>query len=275
MEEQNHTTASRIYERRKIAKKTGDVFSAGEDNVVRELPLTIMLNGEEFATLVCSPGYEKELAVGFMAGEGIIEKPENIKDLYFKEKQRVLWIETGAFLPRTEGFLQRNFTSCCGRGRPALYFNNDAEQLRPVVSHTVYSAAQIDSVFEKFITSSEAFHMTGGVHTAGLCIFDDILVQFDDIGRHNALDRIMGHIFLNSIDTSDTAVLLSGRISSEMLVKTARIGAPLVISKSAPTTLALDLADDLGITVVGFTRGHNCNVYTHPERIADLREGIW
>ena len=89
----------------------------------------------------------------------------------------------------------------------------------------------------------------------------------EDIGRHNALDRVLGHTIINGIATEDKAVLLSGRISSEMLIKAARIGTPVIVSRSAPTGLAIDLAEELNITTVGFVRGNSMNVYSHPERI--------
>ncbi len=262
--------AGKTYEKRIVIKKRGDGVVTEEDSVIREAPLTIMLNGEEFATLVCSPSHEMELVVGYLAGEGIIERPDDISDYSFREQQGVAWIETGSRKPRTDGFLRRNFTSCCGRGRPSLYFMNDSDQVSAVKSETVFPAGHILSVFDEFESSSATYHLTGGVHSAGLLVGSMIVARYEDIGRHNALDRIMGHVFLNGIRTSEAAILLSGRISSEMLVKTARIGAPAIISKSAPTTLALDFAERLGITVVGFVRGGKLNVYTHAERITGL-----
>lgn len=263
----NHTTS--IFDLRKVNKIRDKRHSVEDDPVVREAPLTIMLNNEEFATLVCSPGFEKELVIGFLAGEGIIRQPGDIKDCFFRGGQGVFWIETHNTENLAEGFLCRNFTSCCGKGRPSLYYANDASQVAPVAGKAVFSVGQVTELVRQFEAASENFRMTGGVHAAALSSGEGLIARYEDIGRHNALDRIMGYAFLNSIDASDMAVLLSGRVSSEMLIKTARIGAPIVVSRSAPTGLALDLADQLGITVVGFARGASFNVYTHEGRISD------
>lgn len=90
---------------------------------------------------------------------------------------------------------------------------------------------------------------------------------FEDIGRHNAVDKIFGYCFLNNIELKDKIMVFSGRVSTEILIKVARMGIPILVSRSAPTDLAINMADELGVTVVGFTRGERMNVYTHPERI--------
>ncbi len=262
-------TLNTIFDLRKVKKIRGSGSRIEDDPVVKEVPLTIMLNNEEFATLVCSPGFEKELIVGFLAGEGILKQPDDIQDFFLREGQGVAWIETREKELQTEGFLCRNFTSCCGKGRPSLYYANDASQVNPIEGNAVFSVRQVLELAKQLDGASKIFHMTRGVHTAALAAGEAIVALYEDIGRHNALDRIMGHVFLNSMDTSNMAVLLSGRISSEMLIKSARVGVPVVISSKAPTGLALDLADQLGITVVGFARGNDINVYSHEERISD------
>jgi FdhD protein len=117
--------------------------------------------------------------------------------------------------------------------------------------------------------SSDDFQATGGVHNAALCEPDRLLAVRADIGRHNALDKLFGHSLRSGISPHGKIIAFSGRLSSEVVLKTAKIGAAVLLSKSAPTDLALDLAHDLGITAVGFIRGDRMNVYTHPERIAE------
>ena len=116
---------------------------------------------------------------------------------------------------------------------------------------------------------AKTFRLTGGVHEAALAHGEGFVVYYEDIGRHNTLDRVLGYTFLNDVDTSDKAGILSSRISSEILTKVARIGAPVVVSRAAVTCIAIDLADQLGITLVGFARGNSLNVYTHPGRIME------
>ncbi|PKL19276.1 MAG: formate dehydrogenase family accessory protein FdhD [Spirochaetae bacterium HGW-Spirochaetae-5] len=257
-----------MFETKKIRKYRNGTSFIEDDSVVIEKPITVMLNGEEFATLVCSPISEKELVIGFLAGEGLIKNPDDIRDYFHRDSQGVVWVETVNPTPQIETFLCRNFTSCCGKGRPSLYYINDQNQVSPVTGSAEFSAKSILELMGKFETSSDTFRRTGGVHSAGLADDSDIIIRYEDIGRHNALDRIMGYTFLNRIDTSDKAVLL--RISSEMLIKAARIGAPLLLSRSAPTVLAVDFAEEFGITIAGFIRGDSFNVYSHSDRITRL-----
>lgn len=236
--------------------------------VALETPLTIMLNGEELATLVCSPHARKELVLGFLAGEGLIRSAADVKDYFHREKQEVVWVETQAEATACrEGFLRRNFTSCCGKGRPSLYFRNDSEQLTPLAGTASFTAPHLLDLMARLEEGSHTFQVTGGVHAAALADDREILARFEDIGRHNALDRILGHVLLHGLETSDKAILLSGRTSSEMLIKAARIGAPVLVSRSAPTALAVDLAEQLNVTLVGFARGRSLFVYCCDERI--------
>ena len=115
--------------------------------------------------------------------------------------------------------------------------------------------------------SASTFQQTGGVHNAALCDRKSIILSRMDIGRHNALDKIYGYCLKNDIAIEDKILVFSGRISSEILLKVAKIGCEIVLSKSAPTELALELAEELGITTVGFIRNGSLNVYTHAERI--------
>lgn len=257
-----------VTETRKIIRYEGNSYSRVEDSVVAETPLTIMLNDQELATIVCSPYAQKELVVGFLAGEGLIRTPSDLKDYFHREKQEVVWVETDLPIQeQQENMLRRNFASCCGKGRPTFYFRNDASQIKPISGETRFSVRQVLDLIRQLDEGSDTFRRTGGVHSAGLASTEGIIAKYEDIGRHNALDRILGHVFLNDVPTTNKAVLLSGRISSEMLIKAARIGTPVVVSRSAPTGLAIDLAEDLNITVVGFARGERMNIYCHDERI--------
>ncbi|BBP92837.1 hypothetical protein BsIDN1_64550 [Bacillus safensis] len=116
---------------------------------------------------------------------------------------------------------------------------------------------------------SQLFQHTGGVHNAGLCDTEKLFITRTDIGRHNALDKIYGYCLLQRIPLRDKILVFSGRISSEVLLKAAKLGVSIVISKSAPTELALKMAEELNITTVGFVRGKSFNIYTHPHRITE------
>ncbi len=136
-----------------------------------------------------------------------------------------------------------------------------------IVSGLKVTASDVRNLAEELEGRSQLFRKTGGVHSAALAVDGKILLFHEDVGRHNTLDKIMGQCFLEEIPLEDKLIVFSGRISSEVLLKTAKMGISVIISRSAPTDLALDLAEDLGITVVGFARGKQFNVYTHPERV--------
>lgn len=256
-----------IYQKRDIIQYKEGAMKPEHAMVVSEIPLTVFLNDTELATLVCTPGSYKELAVGFLLSEGLLHDPTDIKEITYNEDDGLLWVETAAPVPQTENFLRRQIASCCGKGRASLYFVNDASQLEPVQSDHLFSAGLIPKLMVLLEEKSATFRLTGGVHGAALADSENMFVMYEDIGRHNAVDRVLGYAFLNHIDTADKILLLSGRISSEILIKAARRGVPVVVSRSAPTKLALELADQFGVTVVGFARGTQFSIYSHKEKI--------
>lgn len=130
-----------------------------------------------------------------------------------------------------------------------------------------YTPAHLLEIINQLDASSYTFQRTGGVHSAGLADNQKLLFRFEDIGRHNAVDKVIGQAFLEQIDLRDKCLLLSGRIAGEILLKTACNGIPVILSRSAPTLLAVETAERLGLTVVGFARGQKFNLYCHGERI--------
>jgi len=248
-----------------ILKIQGDTGRQVEDVVIKEEAYTLFVNDEEVVTLVCSPSHLRELAAGFLYAEGFITRREDLLDLAVNHKDGLIWAETST--PRPPGFLQRSITSCCGRGRASFYFRNDAENINPVQGDIKISARQLSSLGRRLEEKGEIFRATGGTHGAALCLPGEIICFFEDVGRHNAVDKVCGHCILNDIPRHNRLLLLTGRVSAEILLKAARMGVPLLASRSAPTNLALKLAEQLRITVVGFVRNGRMNVYTYPDRI--------
>ncbi|GEN36311.1 sulfurtransferase FdhD [Aneurinibacillus danicus] len=239
------------------------------DEVVSEFPVTIFLDEEEFATVVCTPEYIEDLVVGFLASEGVIRSYEDIKSLLVQEQEGFAHVELHKAQKINQQFYSRRYiTSCCGKSRQNFYFYNDARTAKVMKEKNVtLSAEDCFRLIRLMQEGSDVFQNTGGVHNAALCDRNEIILSRMDIGRHNALDKIYGHCLKHKISMQDKIIAFSGRISSEVLLKIAKIGCEVVLSKSAPTGLALDLAEELGITAVGFIRGNSLNVYTHPERI--------
>ncbi len=252
---------------RNIMRFDGQVFFREEDDIAVESPVTVMLDGQEFATMVCTPSHMEELVVGFLASEGIIRKYEEIKSLTMDDSKGFAYVELVTKKEiQTHHYSKRFIGSCCGKGRQ-FYFYNDIKTAKTVMSKTTITGKDCQRLMKLMQESSSHFEQTGGVHNSALCTKEGIVVARTDIGRHNALDKIFGYCLMNRIPLRDKIIVFSGRISSEVLLKSAKIGVGIVLSKSAPTNLALDLAEELGITVVGFIRGQGFNVYTHQERI--------
>lgn len=256
----------------KTIRFDGSSVSLEEEIIATEFPFTVMLNGEEFATIVCSPIQLRELLIGFLASEGVIRFFKDITSLSIDEERGFAYVEIDNLAEsRIVDNTKRFIGSCCGKSRQ-FYFKNDVQTAKTVMSEIQISKEQCLSLMRKLQDQSEHFLRTGGVHNAALCTSDDILTIRTDIGRHNALDKIYGYILEHHIPLQDKVIVFSGRISSEVLLKISKMGIGVLISKSAPTDLALRLAEDLGITAIGFARRNKMNVYTHPHRVNEANQ---
>lgn len=237
------------------------------DHYVTEFPLTIMVNAEEFATVICSPNHMKELVLGFLASEGAILKSDDLKSIQIDDSKGFAHVElTKSLNDRFEYSTKRMIASCCGKSRE-FYFHNDAAIAKTSMSKIKLTPHQVLNMMTRLQSASKIFKQTGGLHNAAISDGEAFFEHRQDIGRHNALDKLYGYCIQHHIPVRDKVLIFSGRISSEILIKAAKIGVGVILSKSAPTTLAVTLANDLNITAIGFVRDGNFNVYSHPERI--------
>lgn len=242
-------------------------FTQFEKAVVREQPLTIMANGVELATFMCTPQKLDYLTVGFLAFEGIIEGPEAIRDLDVDPENGVVEVELTTELVRPQ---KRIFTSGCGMG---LTFTLRTSHYPPLRQDLTLTPQQIFPLMPRLFEGATMYQASRGIHAAALSDGEQLLLLAEDVGRHNALDKILGEALMKGIRTEGRILLTTGRISSEMLRKTAFMGAPVAISRTSPTTLSIEAAKRLGITVIGYVRRSSFNVYTHPERLLHRAEG--
>ncbi|TMN23384.1 formate dehydrogenase accessory sulfurtransferase FdhD [Lentibacillus cibarius] len=243
-----------------------------DDEIASEWPLTVMLNGDEFATMVCSPTDLDDLLIGFLAAEGMIRSYDEVISISVDEYKGFAYITVRNELETMHQDHSKRFIgSCCGKSRQ-FYLKNDAKTAKTVYSSISISVEQCYVLMEELQCQSEQFMRTGGVHNAALAEPDGVFTVRTDIGRHNALDKIYGHMLRNRIPVKNKLIVFSGRLSSEVVLKIAKIGAGIILSKSAPTDLALRLANDLRLTVIGFARGSKMNVYTHPHRIVEAQK---
>jgi FdhD protein len=251
-----------------MVRVVGEDATEAHDEIAVEYALTIVLDGEEFATMVCTPTHLEELVIGFLASEGIILHPDDIVSLSIDESTGMVDVQLRNKQVTGKDYVSKRFIgSCCGKSRQ-FYFHNDARTAKTARTSQRITPTQCANLMQGMQEASHVFRLTGGVHNAALCTTEGIVEVRTDIGRHNALDKIYGFCLRNNVPTKDAIIAFSGRISSEVLLKVAKIGAGLVLSKSAPTTLAIELARDLNITAIGFIRGGSMNVYSHPERVA-------
>jgi FdhD protein len=239
-----------------------------EDEVVREIPLTIVVNGREAATLLCSPVGLRELTFGFLLSEGILTPDQPRPEVEITEAGGYAQVTLGRELaPEVGRALSRLVGSGCAASA-SFYRAADAEQAKPIRSRLQVSRQVVWSLMKTFQARSELYRRTGGVHAAALATPAGELVGFsEDIGRHNALDRLIGEAYLEGRSLGDLILLTSGRVSSEIVVKSAKARLPVLVSRAAPTDLAVALARKLNQTLVGFVRGRRLNVYSAAERI--------
>ena len=240
------------------------VHDGVQDVVAIEEPLEIRVDGAPLAVTMRTPGHDEELALGFLYGEGLIDGP---RPAGLTEDFANNTIEVTGPLARDPGMRRFYTTSSCGVcGKGAL---EEVAVLSPPLSAepTIPRAlaAELPARLEQ-----PGFDRTGGLHATGLFEADGRLVYSrEDVGRHNAMDKVVGRALLDGrLPLSGRVLCVSGRLSFELVQKAAVAGAPILVGVGAPSSLAVELADDRGLTLCGFARRGNLNVYTHPERIA-------
>ncbi|KPL02608.1 MAG: hypothetical protein AMJ90_05305 [candidate division Zixibacteria bacterium SM23_73_2] len=253
----------------KILKiKNGTEWSF-EDEVVEERPLSILLNGQKLVTLLSTPSDQKYLALGFLFSEGLIKKRDEIKKVQFLSGKNEVKVFTEKSIKLSDEFLKDAlFLSGCGKGK-SFEKLEDVNLLEDVLINLEFTvkAEDITNLIKDFEKKSSLFRATGGVHSAALARKDKILLFKEDIGRHNAVDKVLGESLVKKIPLGDKILVSSGRVSSDIVKKTQRAKINLIVSRSAPTSLAIELAKKLGITIVGFARSKRMNIYTYPMRI--------
>lgn len=226
--------------------------------VVREGLVRLHVNGQELAMLMCTPCELDLLALGFLSGEGIIDGVADVRRLVVCPSGACVevWLrDANRALPTT-----RILTSGCGGG---VTFSDLTAEAEPLVSDTTVTPPQLGRLLFKL----QEGQRTRGLHTAALAEGDDVLVVTTDVGRHNTIDKLWGRCLVEGIPTEGRILLSTGRISSEMLSKAARMRTPIVASRTSPTTLALALAEAWNITLVGYVRRDSLNVYTGLARV--------
>jgi len=238
-----------------------------EDVVVKELPLKVFLNGRELVTTLCSPVALNYLAVGILVSEGLLDSRQEIKKLSIDAKAGLVHVETIEDKQMASGqFFKPLVASGGGKGASSYSLPGLKHEIK-VDSRFTISSGEVSALVKDFLRCSSVYQTTHGVHSAALCDNQGILLFHDDIGRHNAIDKVFGECLMNDITLDERIIITSGRISSEILLKVAKRKIPVLISKAAPTNLGVELANDLGITIIRFIMDKGINVYSHDWRV--------
>jgi FdhD protein len=239
--------------------------------LIKEQPVTLYLNGREVVTLLCAGHHLDELAAGFFFAEGFVETPSDLEGLEVNEAEGKVNLRIRGDASLTERLWQkRTVTSGCGKGS-LFYYSLDALLSRPVTSSLRVSANQILDRVEDLNRLSKTYRRTHGVHNSAAAEGDRIVLFRDDIGRHNAVDMIVGHFFLNNLSLEDKQLITTGRLTSEILIKAAKMRIPFLVSRNTATNLAVELARSLNITLIGYARAGKFTVYSGEERIIQNR----
>jgi len=239
----------------------GETTHPGTHEVIEEIPFALFVNGRHVMTAMMSPVDLEEFVTGYLFTEQIIKNAGEIESVRI-EKNRISVITTNLF--RVTG-PKKTILSGCGGAASFI----DTDKL-PRIPPGFSVSPEIVRTSVREVLASELHILTGGIHVVGLASEDGVITRSEDIGRHNALDRVIGYGLRNGIDLSRTFVICSGRISSEMIRKCLVAGIPVVVSRGATTSLAVDIAEQTGICVVGFVRSTKMNIYSHPERIGGI-----
>jgi len=235
------------------------VWQKNTVSVPGEMALAVYVNGLELVTIMCTPSKLTPLVLGFLYSEGIIENTKDVASLRVCLDDSLADVKLNNIDFRIPS--KRTLTSGCGGGSTFSY------QAKRVVSDLVVTPAEVLGLMKKMNQQSELYKYSGGIHSAALADNENLLVLAEDIGRHNTLDRIQGECLLRGISTRNKLLLSTGRLSSEMLLKAARMDTPVVVSRSSPTQRAITLAQNLDITVIGYAKADRLSVYSHTERI--------
>jgi FdhD protein len=258
------------------SKWRAGAFAQIDEALAIEEPLEIRLAGRRFTLTMRTPGNDEELAAGFLLAEGFIAKAaelgeiRRVRDRKGAEEPNAIDVILNVKAEGLRERLKRNFTisSSCGVcGKTSI--ESITQRIVPITSDAKVAASTILQLGAKLREAQEVFAVTGGLHACGL--FDlagKLLAVREDIGRHNAVDKIVGSALANAkLPLSNSLMMVSGRLSFEIVQKAAAAGVPILVAVSAPSSLAVELADETGITLVGFLRDASFNVYTHRTRI--------
>ena len=267
--ENDQAAAGELSQVQPVRRFEGGRFVAVGDPVINETRVELNVNdGQARMAMLCLPRDLKELAVGFLMGEGLLADPEALTTVDVVPGDNRVLIR-GEFDAEALQTLSRRWTwgSGCGGGGTSQDLERPA--FRPVRGGPCVAAETLLRMLHQFQRDLALWRLTGGVHACALASADEVIVSAEDVGRHNAFDKIIGAAALRGISLADKFVMTTGRLSAEIVSKAVSVRVPMLVSRCAVTGLGVQLARRFGLTLVGFARGKRLNVYTGYERVAN------
>ena len=233
-----------------------------DGEIIHERLVSVFVNGQELMTAMCSPIQQDALAIGFLANEGVIASMDEVRDVHICPSGACVdvWLAKANFEPPRRMIL----TSGCGGG---VTFQDLSQSYPALDSDRRITPEKLWALMDDLNAAAELYSRARGVHTSGISDGERLLLVAEDVGRHNTLDKLRGMALMQGIDTRDSILISTGRVSSEMITKARHMGSPIVGSRTSPTSLSAGLADEWNITLVGYIRRNSMNVYTHGERV--------
>ncbi len=245
------------------------VFHAGQwegkpSAVISEQPVSLTVNNEIWLTFMCTPLDLKALAIGFLYNEEIIQSLEEVASVSECADGSNIDVWLNHVVKKPENWIK---TSGCSGGETSVQKKSLPESQAKPKNGWVLPGERVGELVDLLSGVQDLYRKTGGVHTSALSDGEKILAVAEDIGRHNTLDKLAGRCLLERLNPARRIVLTTGRISSEMIQKAGRLGASMVISRTSPSSLSVQMAERLGITLIGYAKGEQHTIYTHAERV--------
>lgn len=243
------------------------------DFVAEETPLHVFLNQTHYVTILCSPNQLKELAIGHLVSEGVLESTEEIKEIRFEAGGKCVVrlkanVDAEKRIQATQPFARLIISACGSTDYWPLSKLIDRLHISKVSPSLRVKARVISDSVKQLNTLAETFRKTGGVHIAAAYSLEGKLIAFaEDVGRHNAVDKVIGACVLGKLDFSNCFFASSGRLSGDIVLKAARMKVQVIASLTAALNSGIEVAQRTGVTLIGFVRGRRMNIYTYPERV--------
>lgn len=235
-------------------------------DVVEERPLTLWLNGTEVVTMMTVGDHCKELAVGFLLNQNMLQPEDEITDVEFHADIATVVVRTTGQSSYEQKLQRRIRTSGCAQG---TVFGDIMEKFETVklAQDTVLKTSWLYNLFYKINHQPSLYLKAGGIHGCVLCFEDKPLIYMEDVGRHNAVDKIAGHMYLNDIKPEDKIFFTTGRLTSEMVIKTVQMGIPILLSRSGFTAWGVELARQANLTLIGRAKGKHFQLLAGEQRM--------